>query len=86
MIEKTVSDEAIELLLIEGCSDAEIARRTGLKPRTVTARIKQFYLAYGITDGVRRVQLTVLLFRRWLSLCELKRNRRSSLQGTAKAC
>lgn len=86
MIEKKVSDQAIELLLIEGCSDAEIAERTGLKPRTVTARVKQLYLINGITDGVRRVQLTVLLFRRWLSLCESKRSLRSSPRDTAKAC
>lgn len=86
MQQKLVSDEVIESLLLEGCSDAEIASRTGLKPRTVTARVKQLYLIHGITDGVRRVQLTVLLFRRWLSRCESKRNRGNSLQATAKAC
>lgn len=84
MLQKTVSDQVIESLLIEGCDDAEIAARTGLKPRSVTARVKQLYLIHGITDGVRRVQLTVLLFRRSLA-CELKRNLRNSLQATAKA-
>ena len=86
MLEKRVSDQVIERLLIEGCSDQEISQRTGLKPRSVTARVKQLYLAYGITDGVRRVQLTVLLFRRMLTQCELKRSLRSSPRGTAKAC
>ncbi len=85
MIEKKVSDREIEALLIEGCSDREISARTGLRPRTVTARVKQLYLSYGITDGVRRVQLTVLLFRRMLA-CEWKRNLRSSRPDTAKAC
>lgn len=85
-MEKKVSDQAIELLLIEGCSDAEIAARTGLKRRSVTNRVGRLYLKHGIIDGAQRVQLTVLLFRRWLSLCESKRSLRSSPRATAKAC
>jgi DNA-binding NarL/FixJ family response regulator len=85
-MQKKCSDEVIELLLIEGCSDAEISKRTGLSARGVTNRVNRMYLSYGITAGVKRVQLTVLLFRRWLTRCESKRKRESCLQATAKAC
>jgi DNA-binding NarL/FixJ family response regulator len=69
-----VSDEVLELLLLEGCSDEEIAKRSGLSRRGVTQRVQRLYLIYAITDGVKRVQLTVFLFRRWLD-CEIAKRK-----------
>ncbi len=69
-----VSDEVLELLLIEGCCDEEIAERSGLSRRGVTARVQRLYLIYGITGGDKRVQLTVFLFRRWIE-CEVAKRK-----------
>ena len=79
-MEKKIPDSVIESLLLEGCSDREIAQQTGLSARAIGKRIRGLYKHYGIeAKGIRRVQLTVLLFRRSLQC----RSIRGSRKGTA---
>ena len=51
-------------LLLGGCVNAEIARELKMAPRTVKAHFNKLYLRFGISDGIKRVKLATLLYRR----------------------
>lgn len=52
-----------ELLLL-GCDQKEIAQQLQMARRTVKAHFHTMYLKFGITGGIQRVKLAVLLYRR----------------------
>ena len=56
-------EEKIADLLLNACSNAEIARELGIAVRTVKAHFNRMFLIYGVTDGIKRVKLAVLLYR-----------------------
>jgi len=56
----------VAALLIEACSDKEIGQKLGITDRTVKAHFHQLYKKFGITSGIKRVKLAVLLYRREL--------------------
>jgi DNA-binding NarL/FixJ family response regulator len=58
--------QIIELLLL-GCDNAEIARELKMAPRTVKAHFNRLYLRFGISDGIKRVKLATLMYRRQTS-------------------
>jgi DNA-binding NarL/FixJ family response regulator len=51
-------------LLVQGCDNAEIARELKMAPRTVKAHFNRLYLRFGISDGIKRVKLATLMYRR----------------------
>lgn len=55
--------QIVELLLL-GCDNAEIARELKMAPRTVKAHFNRLYLRFGISDGIKRVKLATLMYRR----------------------
>src|SRR6202047_4813945 len=51
-------------LLLSGCDNAEIAKQLKMARRTVKAHFNRLFLRFGITDGIKRVKLATLLYRR----------------------
>jgi DNA-binding NarL/FixJ family response regulator len=55
--------QVVELLL-QGCDNAEIAKELKMARRTVKSHFNRLFLRFGITGGVKRVKLAILLYRR----------------------
>ena len=72
MKERTVRlgprDQQIVDLLLQGCDNTEIAKQLKMAPRTVKARFNRLFLKFGITQGIKRVKLATMLYRRQLCL------------------
>src|SRR5580658_2069092 len=51
-------------LLLQGCDNAEIAKQLKMARRTVKAHFNRLFLRFGINDGIKRVKLATLLYRR----------------------
>ena len=56
-------EDQLGALLLECRTNREIARELGIAPRTVKAHLNRMFAKYGITDGVKRVKLAVVLYR-----------------------
>jgi DNA-binding NarL/FixJ family response regulator len=70
---KVMSEQSVRLgprekqiveLLLQGCDNAEIAKQLKMARRTVKAHFNRLFLRFGITDGIKRVKLATLLYRR----------------------
>src|SRR6202044_3851931 len=70
---KTMNEKSVRLgprereiveLLLQGCDNAEIAKQLKMARRTVKAHFNRLFLRFGITDGIKRVKLATLLYRR----------------------
>src|SRR5271168_2545050 len=61
-------EQQIAELLLQGCDNEEIARQLNMARRTVKAHFNRLFLRFGITTGIKRVQLATLLYRRQLCL------------------
>jgi Bacterial regulatory proteins, luxR family len=59
-------EQQIAALLLEGYSNTEIAQRLKMKQRTVKAHFNRLFRRFGIKDGIKRVKLATLLYRREL--------------------
>ncbi len=55
-------------LLLQGCSNAEIAEDLKINLRTVKAHLNRLFVRFGITEGIKRVKLATLLYRSQLIL------------------
>jgi hypothetical protein len=53
-------------LLLQGCDNSEIALKLNMAERTVKAHFNRLFLRFGIRDGIKRVKLATLLYRREL--------------------
>ena len=51
-------------LLLQGCDNSEIAEELNMAVRTVKAHFNRLFLRFGITGGIKRVKLAILLYRR----------------------
>ena len=64
----TVRDEQILKLLMEGCSNKEIAGELHISPRTVKQHLRSLFQRAGISDGRKRVKLaTAMLCKEQMS-------------------
>jgi DNA-binding NarL/FixJ family response regulator len=57
-------EKQIVELLLQGCDNAEIAKQLKMARRTVKAHFNRLFLRFGITNGIKRVKLATLLYRR----------------------
>jgi DNA-binding NarL/FixJ family response regulator len=61
-------------LLLQGCDNSEIARDLHIAERTVKAHFNRLFLRFGIKDGIKRVKLATMLYRRQLWLEKQRTN------------
>ncbi|MGB0077753.1 MAG: LuxR C-terminal-related transcriptional regulator [Candidatus Sulfotelmatobacter sp.] len=62
--ESTPRDQQVLDLLVQGCSNKEIAGQLSISPRTVKQHLRTLFLRAGIRDGRKRVRLATAAFER----------------------
>jgi DNA-binding NarL/FixJ family response regulator len=73
-IKITPRDHQVLDLLIQGCSNKEIAAELNISPRTVKQHLRTLFLRAGIKEGRKRVKLATALFGKGASSCESHMN------------
>ena len=63
-IKITQRDSEVLNLLVQGCSNKEIAKQLNISPRTVKQHLRTLFLRAGIRDGRKRVKLATAIFQR----------------------
>lgn len=63
-IKITRRDEDVLNLLVQGCSNKEIAEQLHISPRTVKQHLRTLFLRAGITDGRKRVKLATAMYEK----------------------
>jgi DNA-binding CsgD family transcriptional regulator len=63
-IKITSRDEQVLKLLVQGCSNKEIAAQLRISPRTVKQHLRTLFLRAGIRDGRKRVKLATAMFQK----------------------
>jgi DNA-binding NarL/FixJ family response regulator len=61
-IKVTPRDQQVLNLLVQGCSNKEIAGQLSISPRTVKQHLRTLFLRAGITAGRKRVKLAIAAF------------------------
>lgn len=61
-IKITQRDGEVLKLLVQGCSNKEIACQLNISPRTVKQHLRTLFLRAGIKDGRKRVKLATAMF------------------------
>ncbi len=62
-IKITPRDAQVLRLLVQGCSNKEIAVNLNISPRTVKQHLRTLFLRAGIRDGRKRVKLATAMFQ-----------------------
>lgn len=60
----TPRDQEVLNLLVQGCSNKEIAGQLNISPRTVKQHLRTLFLRAGIREGRKRVKLAIAMFSR----------------------
>jgi len=69
-IKITRRDEDVLNLLVQGCSNKEIAEQLHISPRTVKQHLRTLFLRAGIAQGRKRVKLATAIYQKGQSeLC-----------------
>ncbi|HTR67664.1 MAG TPA: helix-turn-helix transcriptional regulator [Terriglobales bacterium] len=63
-IKITPRDAQVLKLLVQGCSNKEIASQLKISPRTVKQHLRTMFLRAGIRDGRKRVRLATAMFQK----------------------
>lgn len=63
-IKITPRDEQVLKLLVQGCSNKDIASQLNISPRTVKQHLRTLFLRAGIRDGRKRVKLATAMFQK----------------------
>jgi len=63
-IKITQRDEQVLGLLLQGCSNKEIAQQLKISPRTVKQHLRTLFLRAGIKDGRKRVKLATAMYQK----------------------
>ena len=58
----TPRDQQVLDLLVQGCSNKEIAGQLSISPRTVKQHLRTLFLRAGIKEGRKRVKLATAMF------------------------
>jgi len=70
-IKITPRDQQVLDLLVQGCSNKEIAENLNISPRTVKQHLRTLFLRAGIKDGRKRVKLATALYTKEEQACSL---------------
>ena len=63
-IKITPRDGQVLDLLVQGCSNKEIAEQLNISPRTVKQHLRTLFLRAGITQGRKRVKLATAMYQK----------------------
>jgi DNA-binding CsgD family transcriptional regulator len=63
-IKITPRDHEVLRLLVQGCSNKEIANQLNISPRTVKQHLRTLFLRAGIRDGRKRVKLATAMYQK----------------------
>jgi DNA-binding NarL/FixJ family response regulator len=63
-VKVTPRDQQVLNLLVQVCSDKEIAGQLNINPRTVKQDLCTLFLHAGIREGRQRVKLAIAIFRK----------------------
>lgn len=63
-IKITPRDREVLSLLVQGCSNKEIAEQLHISPRTVKQHLRTLFLRAGITQGRKRVKLATAMYQK----------------------
>jgi len=63
-VKVTPRDQQVLNLLVQGCSNQEIAGQLRISSRTVKQHLRTLFLRAGIRDGRKRVKLATAAFSR----------------------
>jgi len=63
-IKITRRDQDVLKLLVQGCSNKEIASELNISPRTVKQHLRTLFLRAGIKQGRKRVILATAIFEK----------------------
>ena len=55
-------EQQVLSLLVQGCSNKEIAGQLNISPRTVKQHLRTLFLRAGIREGRKRVKLAIAIF------------------------
>jgi len=66
-VKVTPRDQQVLKLLVQGCSNKEIAGQLKISPRTVKQHLRTLFLRAGIRDGRKRVKLATAVFTKEMS-------------------
>ena len=61
-VKVTPRDRQVLNLLVQGCSNKEIAGQLNISPRTVKQPLRTLFLRAGIRDGRKRAKLAIAVF------------------------
>jgi len=61
-IKITTRDQQVLQLLMQGCSNKDIAKQLNISRRTVKQHLRTLFLRAGIRDGRKRVKLATAMF------------------------
>ena len=61
-VKVTPRDQQVLNLLVQGCSNKEIASQLNISPRTVKQHLRTLFLRAGIKEGRKRVKLATAMF------------------------
>ncbi|HTU41170.1 MAG TPA: helix-turn-helix transcriptional regulator [Candidatus Aquilonibacter sp.] len=62
-VKVTPRDRQVLDLLVQGCSNKEIAGQLSISPRTVKQHLRTLFLRAGIREGRKRVRLATAAFQ-----------------------
>lgn len=63
-VKVTPRDQQVLDLLVQGCSNKEIAGQLSISPRTVKQHLRTLFLRAGIREGRKRVRLATAAFQK----------------------
>jgi DNA-binding NarL/FixJ family response regulator len=63
-IKITERDQDVLKLLVQGCSNKEIAEELHISPRTVKQHLRTLFLRAGISQGRKRVKLATAVYQK----------------------
>jgi DNA-binding NarL/FixJ family response regulator len=62
LVKVTPRDQQVLNLLVQGCSNKEIAGQLNISPRTVKQHLRTLFLRAGIREGRKLVKLATALY------------------------
>jgi len=81
-VKVTPRDQQVLNLLVQGCSNKEIAGQLNISPRTVKQHLRTLFLRAGIREGRKRVKLAIAMFSKEEAQSRLRASAKNHLRNT----